>query len=72
MLNKTGAVIFYLEQDKKRSLLYAQPVGAKFVEIGKPVLIDSIFDRKELVASNLRFKASIDQSHLMIYYPYFS
>jgi len=72
MLNKTGAVIFYLEQDKKRSLLYAQPVGSKFVEIGKPVLIDSIEDRKDLVASNLRFKQSIDQSYLMIYYPVFS
>ncbi|HLP51961.1 MAG TPA: hypothetical protein VK154_13825 [Chitinophagales bacterium] len=72
MLNKTGAVIFYLEQDKKRSLLYAQPVNSKFVEIGKPVLIDSIVDRKELVAANLRFKQSIDQSYLMVYYPYFS
>ena len=72
MLNKTGAVIFYLEQDKKRSMLYAQPVGSKFVEIGKPVLIDSIFDKKDLVASNLRFKTSVDQSSLMIYYPYFS
>ncbi len=72
MLNKTGGVIFYLEQDKKRSLLYAQPVGSKFVEIGKPVLIDSIEDRKDLVASNLRFKQSIDQSYLMIYYPVFS
>ena len=72
MLNKTGAVIFYLEQDKKRSLLYAQPVGSKFVEIGKPVLLDSIFDRKDLVASNLRYKTSVDQSYLMIYYPVFS
>jgi len=72
MLNKTGAVIFYLQQDKKSSMLYAQPVGSKFVEIGKPVLLDSIFDKKDLVASNLRFRASVDQSYLFIYYPYFS
>lgn len=72
MLNKTGAVIFYLEQDKKRSLLYAQPVNGKLVEIGKPVLIDSIFDSKELVASNLRFKTSADQSYLLTYYPTFT
>jgi len=72
MLNKTGAVIFYLEQDKRLSLLYAQPVGAKFVEIGKPLLLDSIFDKKDLVSSNLRFKSSLDQSYLMIYYPVFS
>ena len=72
MLNKTGAVIFYLEQEKKRSVLFAQPVGSKFVEIGKPVVIDSIFDRRELVANNLRFKASVDLSYLMIYYPVFT
>lgn len=72
MLNKTGAVIFYLEQDKKRSILYAQPVNSKFVEIGKPIVIDSILDRKDLVASNLRFKPSLDQSYLTIYYPVFT
>lgn len=72
MLNKTGAVIFYLQQDRKYSVLYAQPVNSKFIETGKPVLIDSILDRKELVASNLRFKTSPDQSQLMIYYPFFS
>jgi hypothetical protein len=72
MLNKTGAVIFYLEQDRKFSVLYAQPVNGNFVEIGKPILIDSILDRKDLVAANLRFKASVDQSALMIYYPFFT
>ncbi len=72
MLNKTGAVIFYLEQDKKNSVLYAQPVNSKFMEIGKPLVIDSITDRKDLVASNLRFKTSVDQSSLMIYYPFFN
>lgn len=72
MLNKTGAVIFYLQQDRKYSVLYAQPVNSKFMEIGKPIMIDSILDRKDLVASNLRFKPSVDQSSLMIYYPFFS
>lgn len=72
MLNKTGGVIFYLQQDKKYSLLWAQPVNSKFIEMGKPTLIDSIVDRRELVASNLRFKQSLDQSYTMIYYPYFS
>ena len=72
MLNKTGAVIFYLWQDKKYSVLMAQPVNGKFIEIGKPLVIDTIYDRKDLVASNLRFKASVDQSSLMIYYPYFT
>ena len=71
-LNKAGAVIFYLQQDKKYSVLYAQPVNSKFVEIGKPVLLDTIFDKRDLVASNLRFKQSVDQSYLMIYYPYFT
>ena len=72
MLNKTGAVIFYLAQDKKYSVLLAQPVNSKFIEIGKPLIVDTIFDRKDLVASNLRFKPSVDQSYLMMYYPYFS
>jgi hypothetical protein len=72
MLNKTGAVIFYLQQDKKQSVLFAQPVNSKFIEIGKPIAIDSIVDRRELISSNLRFKPSVDQSQLMIYYPYFT
>ncbi len=72
MLNKTGAVIFYLSQDKKYSVLLAQPVNAKFMEIGKALVIDTIFDRKDMVASNLRFKPSADQSYLMIYYPSFT
>lgn len=72
MLNKSGAMIFYLEQQKKFSVLLAQPVNAKFIEIGKPLSVDTIYDRKELIASNLRFKSSVDQSYLLIYYPYFS
>jgi hypothetical protein len=72
MLNKTGSVIFYLVQDKKYSVLLAQPVNSKFIEIGKAIAIDTIYDRKDLVASNLRFKASIDQNYLFIYYPFFA
>lgn len=72
MLNKTGSVVFYLFQDKKFSILYAQPLSGKFAEIGKPVAIDTIYDRKELVANNLRFKASVDQNYLFVYYPFFS
>jgi hypothetical protein len=37
MLNRTGAVIFYLQQEKKYSLLFAQPVNSKLVEVGKPM-----------------------------------
>lgn len=72
MLNKNGAVVFYLSQDKKYSVLLAQPLNSKFLEIGKPIIIDTIYDRRDLVASNLRFKVSVDQSYLMVYYPYFS
>lgn len=72
MLNKTGSVVFYLFQDKKFSVLYAQPLSGKFAEIGKPVAIDTIYDRKELVANNLRFKASVDQNYLFVYYPFFA
>lgn len=72
MLNRTGAVIFYLLQEKKYSVLMAQPVSSKFVEIGKAMPIDTFFDRKDLVASNLRFRTSADQSYLLVYYPYFS
>lgn len=71
MLNKTGSVIFYLQQDKRMSVLLAQPVNSKFIEIGKPIVIDTIYDRKDLVASNLRFKQSADQNYLFIYYPVF-
>jgi len=72
MLNKTGAVVFYLSQDKRYSVLMAQPVNSKFIEIGKPLVVDTFYDRKDLVAQNLRFKPSVDQSNLMIYYPFFT
>ncbi|MCS6935318.1 MAG: hypothetical protein NZM35_09250 [Chitinophagales bacterium] len=71
MLNKTGAVMFYLQQDKKVNILFAQPVNSKLIEIGKPIPIDTIIDRKDLVSQNLRFKQSPDQSNLLIYYPFF-
>lgn len=71
MLNKTGAVIFYLSQGKQYSVLYAQPVNSKFIEIGTAKAIDTIYDRKDLVASNLRYKSSADQNYLFVYYPYF-
>jgi hypothetical protein len=72
MLNKTGALLFYLQQDKRYSVLFAQPVNSKFIEIGKPLAVDTIYDRRDMVASNLRFRQSVDQSSLMIYYPYFN
>lgn len=72
MLNKNGGVVFYLSQDKKYSVLLAQPVNSKFIETGKPIVIDTIYDKRDLVSSNLRFKSSVDQSYLMIYYPFFS
>jgi len=72
LLNKTGVVVFYLQQDRKYSVLYAQPLNAKFLEIGKPITIDTIYDRKDLVAQNLRFRSSVNQDYLSIYYPFFS
>ncbi len=72
MLNKTGAVLFYLQQDRKYSVLFAQPVNSKFIEIGKPIAVDTIYDRRDLVEQNLRFKPSTDQNYLFIYYPFFA
>lgn len=71
ILNKTGAVIFYLTQDKRFSVLMAQAVNSKFVEMGNAVPIDTIYDRRDLVAANLRFKTSVDQNYTFIYYPFF-
>lgn len=71
LLNKTGAVVFYLTQDKKFSVLLAQPVNSKFMEMGKPVVIDTIYDHRDLVAANLRYSLSTDQNYLFIYYPFF-
>ncbi len=71
LLNKTGAVVFYLVQDKRFSVLLAQPVNSKFIEMGKPVTIDTIYDHRDLVASNLRYSLSADQNYLFIYYPFF-
>lgn len=71
-LNKNGAVMYYLQQEKKYSVLHAQPVNGKMIEMGKAVAIDTIYDRKELIQQNLRFKISADQNFTFIYYPFFA
>jgi hypothetical protein len=71
ILNKTGASLFYLHPDKRQTMLMMQPVNSRFVEMSKPITIDTFNDRKDLVDDNLHFKASIDQNYIMFYYPVF-
>ncbi|MFN8309540.1 MAG: hypothetical protein U0T73_06205 [Chitinophagales bacterium] len=71
LLNKTGASVLYLEGDKRQTSLLAQPVNSKFIENGKPLLIDSFYDRPDLVNANLHFRISFDQNYMLFYYPIF-
>lgn len=70
-LNKTGATAFYLSGDKKGIALIAQPLSTRFVENGKAVVIDSIFDKPDFAGVNLRVKQSLNQQYTLFYYPYF-
>lgn len=71
-LNKSGATVFYLTGDKKSTALVGQPLSSKFVENGKSVLVDSIFDKPDFVSVNLRVKQSLNQQYTLFYYPYFN
>ena len=71
LLNRTGASIFYLHEEKKQTMLMMQPVNSKFVEISKPLSLDTFLDRSDLVDANLHFKNSLDQNFTLFYYPVF-
>jgi hypothetical protein len=71
-LNKSGATVFYLTGDKKNTALIGQPLSSKFVENGKAVVVDSIFDKPDFVSFNLRVKQSLNQQYTLFYYPYFT
>ena len=65
LLNKTGASLFYLHGEKKQTMLMMQPVNSRFLEMGKPLVIDTFADHRDLVDANLHFKASIDQNYTL-------
>jgi hypothetical protein len=71
LLNKTGATLFYLHAEKRQTMLMMQPVNSKFIEMSKPIAIDTFGDRRDLVDANLHFKGSIDQNYTLFYYPVF-
>jgi hypothetical protein len=70
-LNKSGATVFYLTGNKTHTALIGQPLSGKFIENGKAVLIDSIYDKPEFVSANLRVKQSLNHQFTLFYYPYF-
>lgn len=71
-LNKSGATVFYLSGDKTATALIGQPLSSRFIENGKPVVIDSIFDKPDFASTNLRIKQSLNQQYTLFYYPYFT
>ncbi|MCW3127751.1 MAG: hypothetical protein JWO03_3409 [Bacteroidetes bacterium] len=71
LLNKTGASLIYLHTEKKQTLLMMQPVNSKYIEQGKPLVVDTFDDRHDLVDNNLHFKISLDQNYMLFYYPVF-
>lgn len=72
LLNKSGASLYYLHGEKKQTMLMMQPVNSRFIEVSKPVVIDTFTDRRDLVDANLHFKSSIDQNFTLFYYPVFA
>ncbi len=71
LLNRSGASLVYLHAEKKQTMLMLQPVNSKFIEISKPLVIDTFVDRRDLVDANLHYKLSIDQNYTLFYYPIF-
>lgn len=72
LLNRTGGSLIYLHGEKRQTQLMLQPVNSKFIEISKPVVIDTFADRRDLVDANLHYKLSIDQNYTLFYYPVFA
>ncbi len=71
ILNRSGASILYLHNEKRSTVLMMQPVNNKFIEQGMPIGVDTFIDSRELVDANLHFKLSLDQNFVLFYYPVF-
>lgn len=64
--------IVYTKSFKEKSLILARKLDAKFNIKTKPLLLDSISERKDLVQENFRTKYSLNEKYLATYMPVFS
>jgi len=66
------AWLIYTKATKDKTLVLAKKMDAKFNIKTKPLLLDSIFERKDLVQENFRSKFSLNEKNLITYMPVFS
>ncbi len=71
VLQPYGSNLLYLSSRRRHTLLMAQRVNSTFQSVGTPLVIDSLPDGVEQVEENVRFRASLDQSKQLMYYPVF-
>ena len=64
--------VIYTNANKDFTLLEAKKLDAKFNIKTKPLLLDSIVERRDLVADNLRITSSLNEKYLAVYLPIFS
>lgn len=59
-------------QEKNRSYIQAVKMNDKLAIAGKPLVLDSLDERKDLLENNLRTTLSLNESKILVYTPVFS
>tara|TARA_B110000483_G_scaffold31449_2_gene38144 strand:- start:3733 stop:5199 length:1467 start_codon:yes stop_codon:yes gene_type:complete len=71
-LQANSGWIIRVKNDKTTNYLIASKLDERISISQKPVVLDSIVERKDLLQSNLRTKLSLNESTILIYAPIFS
>jgi hypothetical protein len=71
-LQPMSAWVVLREDDKNFSVLKATKLDKRMNFEGNPLLIDTIHERPDLVANNLRTELSLNEAHMAIFLPVFS
>ncbi len=64
--------LIYTKANKEYTLIQARKLDAKFNIKSKPLILDSLVERKDLVQENLRAKYSFNEKFVASYLPVFS
>jgi hypothetical protein len=71
-LQPSSGWVLLRDDDKSFSVLKANKLDGKLNVSQNPMVLDTIFERPDLVANNLRTELSLNESHLAVYLPVFS
>ena len=71
-LQANSGWIIRVKNDKTTNYLIASKLDERISISQKPIVLDSIVERKDLLQANLRTKLSLNESKILIYAPIFS